>query len=148
MSTDGRVLKGVLTFHSETGTEGGHWAFQDERFIKKNVPRGWCKKCGKWLRVKPGVALPQCSDGEHQEDIADELSYEGLHILKDGDCLTIFAKDDSVRVVWEGTIKLHRFPPFAEHAFGLWIHDDQEGILREEWAQWFFKEYPAKLVVT
>jgi len=28
-----RGLEGVLTFHSETGTEGGYWAFQDSRYI-------------------------------------------------------------------------------------------------------------------
>jgi len=31
-------FKGVLTFHSETGTEGGYWGFQDERFITKTAP--------------------------------------------------------------------------------------------------------------
>ena len=30
-------MKGVLTFHTETGTEGGFWAFQDERFIKQII---------------------------------------------------------------------------------------------------------------
>ena len=27
------TLRGVLEFYSETGTEGGYWAFQDEKFI-------------------------------------------------------------------------------------------------------------------
>src|SRR5579862_9152972 len=33
-------LRGVLHFYSETGTEGGYWAFQDERFIRKD-PTGY-----------------------------------------------------------------------------------------------------------
>lgn len=27
------TYQGVLDFHSETGTEGGYWAFMDQRFI-------------------------------------------------------------------------------------------------------------------
>ena len=33
-----KVLKGRLTFYSETGTEGGYWAFQDENYISLNSP--------------------------------------------------------------------------------------------------------------
>lgn len=32
------VLKGRLTFYSETGTEGGYWAFQDENYISLIPP--------------------------------------------------------------------------------------------------------------
>lgn len=32
------ILEGVLHLHSETGTEGGYWAFQDKRFISKTRP--------------------------------------------------------------------------------------------------------------
>ena len=27
------AIKGACSFHTETGTEGGYWAFQDSRFI-------------------------------------------------------------------------------------------------------------------
>lgn len=100
---------GVLHFHSETGTEGGYWAFQDEQFIK---PDGW--------------------------------SYEGLHILKDGDWLIIMSAD-SESVVWDGEIKLDQKPLFSETATNFWIHADQEGIPRDVWAQYFFKAHPAHL---
>lgn len=33
-----KVLKGRLTFYSETGTEGGYWAFQEENYISLNSP--------------------------------------------------------------------------------------------------------------
>lgn len=32
------ILEGVLFLHSETGTEGGYWAFQDKQFISKTMP--------------------------------------------------------------------------------------------------------------
>lgn len=46
-------LKGVLHFHSETGTEGGYWAFQDERFIHYK-PLG--------LGAQPGVSVHDKAD--------------------------------------------------------------------------------------
>ncbi|OHA15077.1 MAG: hypothetical protein A3A10_01135 [Candidatus Tagabacteria bacterium RIFCSPLOWO2_01_FULL_42_9] len=112
------ALNGICTFHSETGTEGGYWAFQDGQFITKDA-----------------------------REIGDFWSYEGLHILKDGDCLMIRSKNNPNEVVWSGTIKLHHYPPFTEDAFGHWIHADQESEDREAWARWFFDEYPATLVV-
>jgi hypothetical protein len=69
-------------------------------------------------------------------------SYEGLYVLRDGDELTIFDKDEPSQVIWSGTIQLQRHDLFTEHASGMWIHADQEGIDRKVWASWFFKEYP------
>ncbi len=103
-------LEGILHLHSETGTEGGYWAFQDSLFIS-----------------------------------GEDWSYEGLHILKDGDQLTIYHPDNK-NEVWSGVIALKQHPLFTEDARGLWIHADQIGIDRDVWAEYFFKEYPAKLV--
>lgn len=145
-------IEGICAFHSETGTEGGYWAFQDSRCIEKNVGYGWCKKCGKWLRNQTtdtdivGDIPGGCKDGAHEEEIGDSWSYEGLYILKDGDRLTIYSKDDPNEIVWSGTIKLRKYPPFTEDAFGMWIHADQEGVDRKIWAKWFFEEYPAALI--
>lgn len=145
------ALEGVCAFHSETGTEGGYWAFQDSRYIEKNVGYGWCKKCGKSLRNQNNdkqLRLPnECPNGAHEEEIGDSWSYEGLYILKDGDRLEIYSKDDPNKTVWSGIIKLRQYPPFTEDAFGLWIHSDQEGVDRKIWAKWFIEEYPAKLIV-
>jgi len=106
------IIEGVLFLHSETGTEGGYWAFQDLKYIlSKN----------RW-------------------------SYEGLHILEDGDNLTIYNPDNKAEVVWSGVIALKQHPLFTESASGLWIHADQAGIDRDVWAEYFFKEYPAKLI--
>ncbi len=143
------VLHGICFFFSETGTEGGYWAFQDERHIHKNVPLGFCKKCGKYLAYTglPPDDHPWCADDAHEERIGDRWDYEGQSILKDGDHLTIFSKDDSQKIVWSGVIRLCQYPPFTEHASGLWIHADQEGIARDVWAAWFFDQSPAMLIV-
>ncbi|HEY4520143.1 MAG TPA: hypothetical protein VJH33_03895 [Candidatus Paceibacterota bacterium] len=156
-------LRGVCCFHSETGTEGGYWAFQDETFITKNVPRDYCKKCGKYLdregslkimvvkmpragEALEATRLPMCPDGQHEREISDVWSYAGLHILKNGDHLTIFSPDNPTQVVWSGTIHLRQHSLFSEDAFGLWIHADQSGVTRNEWATYFLKEYPAELL--
>lgn len=168
------ALRGILNLHSETGSEGGYWAFQDERYIVPNTTQFRCAKCNKFWdkEVHPEGPLPERgpSDGiiyidtstgamshEEPEQCATEAhdfkpwpshwwSYDGLHFLKDGDQLTIYAKDDPVQVVWEGVIRLHQHGLFTEHAFGMWIHADQAGVARETWARWFFENLPAKLV--
>ncbi len=78
-----RPMRGVCCFHSETGTEGGFWAFQDSTHISE----------GEWL-------------------------YEGLHILKDNDRLTIFDPADHNKVVWSGSICLIHYPVFKEDVWG------------------------------
>lgn len=119
------MITGVCHFYSETGTEGGHWAFQDEKFIFEDA------------KMPTGI----------------RWSYEGLHVLTDGDHLKIFNPDGSV--YWEGEIKLKRHPLFTETvdvgdedtktALGFWIHADQDGVERYKWAKPFFEEYKAEL---
>lgn len=111
-------LKGELFLWSETGTEGGYWAFRDKRYI-----------------------FPPTKDWPHER-----WSYDGLHVLEDGDILTIYSKEDPAKVIWTGTIKLKPHQLFTEHASGMWIHADQEDIDRESWAEWFLEGYPASLV--
>lgn len=163
-------IEGVLHLFSETGTEGGDWALQDARYIQKNVPRGYCKKCGKWLKKQEGNLqigrvtvitaevveefrrtgkLPErvdCANEAHEEDIGEVWSYKGLHILKDGDYLMIFDKQDPRKLVWDDTIQLRHYDSFTEHTSnGMWIHSDQEGVPREVWEKFFLEGYPAKL---
>lgn len=153
------VYEGVLHFHSETGTEGGHWAFQDANFITKNVPKGYCKKCGLYLKERDGTLRTEaqllsiskgqanyCAFGEHEEEIGDAWSYKGHHILKDGDYLNIYSKDNYKQLVWSGKIKLKYHPSFTKDVFGFWVHSDQKGQDREVWAKWFFEEYSAVLI--
>ncbi len=161
-------LEGILHLFSETGTEGGYWAFIDARYIKTNVPKGYCKKCGIWLKEQSGALqiarvynldniddeflesgnLPEpqdCPNNNHEEEIGDYWDYDGLHVLQDGDHLTIYNPKKKDEELWSGVIALQHYGVFTQDAFGLWIHADQKGINREVWAEYFFGEYSAKL---
>ena len=143
-------MKGVLDFHTETGTEGGYWAFQDERFIKQNQPFGYCDKCGiyfKYAEDHPEDLSEKQKSCIHEEYVGEMWDYKGLHILRDGDHLKIFSKDKPEEIVWEGIIRLYVYPPFTQNVFGLWIHSDQGGEYREKWAERFFENYPAELKI-
>lgn len=255
------TLKGILIFHSETGTEGGYWAFQDESFISKKTPdfgifggetvfdasnperKGktqdkaevlhgdkwdplpdpvqeeedyilsslFCGEergdkdadkrlmekydfkikyatermdemygKGKWHLEDSNTAIApdgsriffggtphsdrpyglafgdvtrnivEWEDGVVEERFSPTLlkeawSYEGLHVLEDGDELTIYDKEDTEKVVWQGTIALTPFSVFQDSAYGMWIHNDQIGQERDLWARWFMNENPARL---
>ncbi|HHE04567.1 MAG TPA: hypothetical protein ENL19_00730, partial [candidate division WOR-3 bacterium] len=154
------TLEGILTFHSETGTEGGYWAFQDSRYINYNVPSKYCNKCGIDLDqpITPerlfemeqaydelGVKFNPCEDGKHEPRILTESwDYKGLHVLKDKDYLTIY-HPDTKEEVWSGLINLKQYDVFKEDALGFWIHADQKGIERDEWAEYFFENFSAEL---
>jgi hypothetical protein len=53
MSThEPKVLLGVCYFYSETGTEGGYWAFQDSQFKEIGVLQPRCEKCNAVLSAE------------------------------------------------------------------------------------------------
>ena len=132
------VLDGVLFFHSETGTEGGFWAFQDSRYIQNNGSSG---NLGDLVEQKNSF------EGE-QEEIEERWDYKGLHILQNGDYVTIYHPENK-KEIWSGKIHLKEYELFTEFVtddgFDYWIHADQLGIDRSVWAEYFFKEFPAKL---
>lgn len=175
---------GVTHFYSETGTEGGYWAFQDEAHVKLEPPSyGVFARTRVWdahdpersgvvksitdLKGKSVVSIRRgqvvlarvdWNDGESEDDVpvpSDRLlverwSYEGLSVLRDGDYLVIYDTDPRERadseVLWEGEIDLRRFDLFTEDARGMWIHAEQTGEDRDEWADLFFGDgRPAKL---
>ena len=175
------LLSGFLRFYSETGTEGGYWAFQDRRFIKENTTKFYCKKCYKYwdkdkypdapppigsrpvqvelavplnevplesIKNKTFKAPPMCQTNEHDFQLIGETSesFDGHHILKNNDWLSIYSKDNPAIMVWSGIIRLKKYPPFTENILGLWVHSDQIGVEEETWAKWFLEEYPATLV--
>src|SRR6266550_9509323 len=154
-------LRGVLTFHMEVDREGGFWAFQDERFIHLADDREICALCGSlrdttedtdlgegvWSSTLSAsdVASESCQDGEHQwtplfPDGA--WGWEGLHILKDGDQLTIFDKANPDKVVWRGAIAYGAFSILKGETSGMRIQYDQLGVDRETWARWFTSGNP------
>jgi hypothetical protein len=127
-------ISGLTTFHSETGTEGGHWAFQDSSWIHRirEERPNWCKG-GLYCPITSGL-----SDSH--------WSYDGLHILNDGDHLKILTLDSTL-TKWEGVIQLKRFRLFTETTReGFWIHSEQSGIDREEWELMFLIEHQAILI--
>ncbi|MBU0460754.1 MAG: hypothetical protein KKH52_01165 [Nanoarchaeota archaeon] len=153
------ALEGVLFLHSETGTEGGYWAFQDSQFISPNTTRYSCKKCCLYWDKETSPSTPPiverlfnglpdyCSPNDHEFKLIckETWDYKGLHILENGDYLTIYHPKKN-KTVWSGVIALEQHPLFTENASGFWIHADQIGIERDVWAEYFFKGYHAKLV--
>ena len=61
-----KEMRGVCFLFSETGTEGGWWAIQEDGFV---------------------------TEGENE---GEQWSYEGLRILGEGDDFTVYGDDDSV----------------------------------------------------
>ena len=74
-------------------------------------------------------------ESKHIHPPPDVWDYAGLHILKDGDHLTIYDKKTGKKVIWSGFISLWT------DRIGR-IH--QRDVPRKKWARWFHKEYPAK----
>lgn len=77
----------------------------------------------------------------------EQWSYDGLHVLKDGDRLTVFDKNDPSKVVWQGVVRLDPpAPPAGTDAALDLRHADGRVVARTEWGEWFVREYPAELV--
>lgn len=128
------TIRGKLLFHSETGTEGGHWAVQDDAHVHGITgldEGGRCPWGEQWCPVQRG-------------DWHEHARYEGMHFLRDGDRLTVFDHDGKT-VKWQGEVELIRHRPFTEDARGVWINSDQAGTPRLDWADMFFAEMPCEL---
>jgi hypothetical protein len=85
--------------------------------------------------------------------------YDGLHILENGDELTVFNADGSV--LWKGVIDLEyesgymNFPLNPQYgqqaALGYWVHGCQRGFAIDDWAYMFMgphcrnPRYPQRL---
>jgi hypothetical protein len=153
--------KGVLVFHSETGTEGGYWAFMDEKFMNIPSEAMTCIDCG--LYWTPGMSKKvRCPDDKFYRKV-DELctqrgshnfeltypdgswSYDGLHTLKSGDHITVYEKDDPTKVLWDGTIDLTEFTVFENSISGLWIHNYQKNVDQDFWMNMFLYEHPVEV---
>lgn len=154
-------LRGVLHFFLETGYEGSPYAFQDAAFITKNTTRFTCSICHRYWdksretrealqeRIPKSSADNYCAINEHDFQLASEetWSYEGLHIIRPGDHLTIYNKEGNT-VLWSGIVDI---PDTANRA---WTHEDTQrltawveslGIDPKTWASWFVHDHPALL---
>ncbi|HEY0010313.1 MAG TPA: hypothetical protein VGB97_00160 [Candidatus Paceibacterota bacterium] len=155
-------LTGVLHVHAETGSEGGFWAFQDDRFITENTTRFTCKQChlywDKSAETEEQVLEKAAKHGsekqrtcEHQFEVVSPMnwSYEGQRILATGDRLKIFSKDDPACVIWEGEVNVKNqdtahYDKSGDFA-GYGMHAEPVD-LPEEWPEWFSGGYRAELV--
>lgn len=66
--------------------------------------------------------------------------YDGLHILKDGDMLTIYSAVRDGAVAWEGTLDLKAVPPQEAELPGM--DTAPEGIDRREWLNMALNSQP------
>src|ERR1035437_4635359 len=81
--------------------------------------------------------------------------YNGLHILKKGDSLTIFSPENPEIVEWEGDIDLEyernyqpypMNPEYGQQVIdGLWVNGIQRDVVPHIWGKWFFNHYPCEL---
>jgi hypothetical protein len=200
------TYKGVLLFHSETGTEGGYWAMQDEKFMglvdESTMNTYTCSRCGSvwdktrnpeepkpsflywddntaqghggyrsydephpemldgspgsldesWNRQRNSIALECYKNGHAEWELLypdGTWSYEGLHVLKDGDTLTVYADETRSEVRWSGTVKLTPQPLFTTDVANMWVHSLPDvGMTPDEWGEMFFKELPCTLETT
>lgn len=172
MSQERKTFNGIVLLYSETGTEGGYWALQDENYMHLPDSTEICAHCRyhrsyveqhhtnlpirvsqtqSLLEVLEDKSRTLCPEGQHVWALLypdGKWSHEGLHILRDGDELTIYNQEDPRKIIYNGTIKLREYPPFTQTAGGLWIHADQEGIDRETWASWFRRRQPGILITS
>jgi hypothetical protein len=65
--------------------------------------------------------------------------------LKQGDYLVIFAKDNPSYVVWKGKVALKEYSPVVYHDGMFHTSNNQIGVDRKVWEQWFFDQLPAVL---
>lgn len=134
------VSGGNLEFYSETGTEGGYWAFASEnvfyRHSEEDLIDGQCP----W-----GESYCPPKDGSYHT----HAKHEGLHILRDGDGLLIFDHGyNHPALVREESLEFSKFTIFEESSRGMWAHNHpiRPNIPLELWGHLFIDEYPAILI--
>ena len=84
--------------------------------------------------------------------VDEKPGYDGLYILKDGDRLTVFDRDNQAKVLWSGVVDLEyesnkqhaTYNPnyVAQAVFNHWVHGLQRDLDAETWAQYFFSGNP------
>jgi hypothetical protein len=118
-----KEMRGVCFLFSETGTEGGWWATQEDGFV---------------------------TEGENE---GEQWSYEGLRILGEGDDFTVYGDDDSVlfhgiihRDNKTGAVSrrkgnaVTRISRKQQVVGGMWVHWIQKGMDSEAWGELFIGE--------
>lgn len=76
------TMTGVLVFHSETGTEGGYYAFQDSKFMGLPAPNHWrCPRCSRvWDKNRNPETPPEVSF-TYWRDMEGKVSESGARYI-------------------------------------------------------------------
>jgi hypothetical protein len=136
----GWAASGFLEFHSETGTEGGFWAFQSDdpkyRHTLDDLVGGNCP----W-RGTSYCPAKESRSGEH-------CRYEGLHVLENGDSLGLLDPDYGHLIHFFDDLQFSKMTSYEEGVGGLATHNHpvSPAIPVEIWAHFFFKSYPGILL--
>lgn len=106
-----------------------------------------------WVETGTEGVVWSLQESKYISEDGKRWDYSGLNPLQDGDCLTVFNDDGSVR--WEGTIKLEyernyepypMNPQYGQQAVnGWWVRGLQEGVDPEEWFRMFHDQPRAVL---
>jgi hypothetical protein len=136
---------GRLLFHSETGTEGGWYAFQSHA---PGHAHSYDQPC--FYVAASADSCPTLMTDEHGKRLTDwHYSYDGLMRLRNGDRLVVKGQDGS-SVVWEGEVQLEGLPLFSHGVGPYWVNQIPAGISKDSpeeitWASMFFDGMPAEL---
>lgn len=152
-------IKGVLCLFGETGYEGSPWAFNDPKFNYENTSNYVCKKCNRfWNKENDPEGVEDiegdyCKQKEHDFKLTPKIywSHDGLHILKTGDYLKIFDKENIEKTLWEGEIEISNV--LKKTKFNRGGKEEEVEILTyqlekikpEDGVTWFSEEYSAEL---
>ena len=117
-----KEMKGVCFLHSETGTEGGWWAMQEDGFVADD---------GHWRYE----GMQHLEDGDDFTVFADDGS-----VLWHG----IICQDDETGAIPHTVIRKGKIvtdPSWKQQAVrGMWVHWVQRGIGPEGWSEFFVGE--------
>lgn len=100
---------------------------------------------------KPHAYFETGTEGVYWAVIEDNVSgYEGLHILENGDHLTIYSNNVEGQALFSDFINKDTVtglqprpfnPDFKQQvALGMWVHWIQEGYDPDKWAEFFINE--------
>ena len=76
----------------------------------------------------------------------EQWSYKGLHVLEEGDYLTIYHPADPDEILWEGLIS-ETEPLISKPGSAAALNYPKKlGVSLKKWNRFFFRNYPATLI--
>ena len=116
--TKQKPLKGFISWYFETGMEGSYFIFQDIEHI----------------------------DNLSKEN--ESWSWSGTHILKHGDKLKVFDKENPEKLLWEGSIDFKWYQNYRKgyHYSDRKLRALPKGVEEKDWVKWTTEDYPAELI--